>query len=452
MKRILCLIAVATLAGTAGAEWYTAYVNPYDSLDGITTSGVAGEPYLNDGGAWADVPYGGTGYAVIHTMMDPINEINIDPPIDFRYGELTIELQWYSEWWIPDEIVGFWLRVYSRAPDPNHPGDWLFSGSQNYFYEVEMSGPGGGPGWQTWTRSVDDWDETDGWGPFIDDQVYKFRIDSVLWDADLTPYSFGISHFELVVPECPNDLDGDDDIDLSDLAMLLAEYGCSPGETVLYDTAGFEGYDAGDLHEQDGWWGDPNTFEGVAQVIDDPTGGGMGKVVILDADDNTTDDYVFIEHAVDPPITEGITVFEWDQYRTDAGDNIYHGNCGGWFAAEWDSASPPGQLPPSGWAGGPAPSFNEWHHVRYELNLDTGFALISLDGGEPAEGTFDNSGPTTCINWGIANTAIAGDGPLYLDNIVVSRMGVCPIDYNDDGYTDLTDLATLLADYGCGSE
>jgi hypothetical protein len=455
MKRILGLIAVLTLAGVANADPYTAYLNTYDSLDGITVSGpveVPPSPYLYDGGAWADVPYGGTGYATIHTMMDPINEINIDPPIDFTYGEFTIELQWYSDWWIPGESITFWLRVYSRAWDED-AGEWVLSGTQNYAYDVEMSGPGGGPGWQTWTRPVGDWNETDYWGPFIDDQVYKFRIDSVLWDPDLTPYSFGISHFELVVPECPHDLDGDDDVDLNDLAMLLSEYGCTPAEASVYDTGGFEAYQLGDLHNQDGWWADPNgvPFDGVAQVIDDPTGGGMGKVVILDAKDSTPDDYVFAERQLDSPITDGVTVFEWDQYRTDTGDNIYHGNCGGWFAAEWDSASPPGQLPPSGWAGGPAPSTNQWHHVRYELNLETGVARIMLDGGAPFEGTFDNTGPTACINWGISNTTVAGNGPLYLDNIAIKRMSICHIDYNADGYTNLTDLATLLAEYGCGA-
>jgi len=442
MRRLCCFALILAAGSLASGEWYTAYVNDFSTLAGVSVRTPVTNLRLEDGGAVADMP--ATGYAMMDVNMDPVNGINIDPPIDFTYGEFTVSLEWYSEWYIPGEITGFWLRVYSRRWDGSQ---WVFSGGQNYFYEVQQAGSG--PAWQTFTRSVDDWNETNWIGPFDPTQVYKFRIDSVVWDEDLVPYSYGIDHFELVVPECPNDLDGDDDIDLGDLAMLLSEYGCTPEEQTVYDTFGFESYTLGDLNDQDGWAADPNGAFGGPTVIEDPTGSSMGKVVVFDPP-NGSGVYAWAERYLDTPIADGVVVFEWDQYRTDAGDNIYHWNCDGWFAAEWDSASPPGQLPPSGWAGGPAPSFNEWHHVRYELNLETGVAKVSLDGGAPVEGTFDVGNPTSCIGWGMSDTAIPGDGPLYLDNIVVKQQQICHIDYDEDNDTDLADLATLLADYGCG--
>jgi hypothetical protein len=448
MKRILGLIAVLTLAGVANADWYTAYLNTYDSLDGITVSGPVdpNSPYLYDGGVWAHVPYGGTGYASIYTMMDPINGININPPIDFTYGEFTIELQWYSDWWIPGEWTGFWLRVYSREWDEG-AGEWIPAGTQNYFYEVEMSGPGGGPGWQSWTRPVDDYDETDHWGTFYDDQVYGFRIDSVLWDPDLTPYSFGISHFEFVVPPCPHDLDGDDDVDLQDLALLLGQYGCQPVVSTLYDTGSFEAYNLGDLVGQDNW--QTLGFAGIAQVVNDPTGGGMGQVVILDAADGG--DLINVEHLLDTPITEGVVIYEWDQYRPDFGDNVWlcdDFNYDGWWAVQWDSASPPGQTSPAYWATGAPLTLSAWDHVRYEVNLGTRVARVQTNGGDIYEGPFTTD-DMKGIEFEIQDTDIAGDGPIYLDNVVIKYQSVCPIDYNGDGYTNITDLALLLAEYGC---
>jgi hypothetical protein len=49
----------------------------------------------------------------------------------------------------------------------------------------------------------------------------------------------------------------------------------------------------------------------------------------------------------------------------------------------------------------------------------------------------------------IEDRAVAGNDPIYLDNVFMKQMSICPVDYNDDGYTDLTDLAVLLLAYGC---
>jgi len=457
MKRILGFMAILALVGVANADWYTAYVNTYDSLDGITTSGPAGDPYLKDGGVWADVPYGGTGYATIHTMMDPVNEINIDPPIDFRYGEFTIELQWWSEWWIPGVTTGFWLRVYSRDWDDD-AGEWVLSGTQNYFYPVEMSGPGGGPGWQSWTRPVDDWDETDFWGPFIADQVYKFRIDSVVWDAAYTPYSFGISHFELVVPECPEDLDGDDDVDLSDLAVLLSNYGCTPTPpTPYYSTDGFEAYELGDLPGQDGWEDDtdPNTY-GMVQVIEDPTGAGMGKVIVIDPPGTTEGTWQGALRVIDPPPTERYVVIEWDQYRTNLGDNVWIADSlffDGWWVIQWDQN---GQASYLFFSFGVPLTAGQWQHVTYIVDTTEGTSTVDVDGDSYCGPDLMADTEINGILFEVEPTVAQGeDGPMYIDNLVVGQGSFvfgCTRDdgdYDGDGDVDLTDLATLLSVYGC---
>jgi len=448
MIRILGLMAALALAGVASAEWYTAYVNTFDSLDGVTSPEPGCEPYLYDGGAWVDC-------AIMYVMMDPVNGINIDPPIDFTYGDLTVTLQWYSEDWIPGEFVSFWLRLYSRGWDESG-GEWVLSGIQNYFYVVEVSGPGGGPGWQTWTRPVGDYDETDFWGPFIDDQVYKFRIDA--GPPPVAPYSFGISHFELVVPECPEDLDGDDDVDLSDLAVLLSNYGCTPTPpTPYYSTDGFEAYELGDLPGQDGWEDDtdPNTY-GMVQVIDDPTGAGMGKVILLDPPGIANGTWQGAVRVIDPPPTERYVVIEWDQYRTGLGDNVWVADSlffDGWWVIQWDGN---GQASCLFFSFGVPLTAGQWQHVMYILDTVEHTATVDIDGERY---TGPSEMPDTEINgivFEVEPTEYGGeDGPMYIDNLVVGQ-GAFVLgctredgDYDGDGDVDLADLATLLSVYGC---
>lgn len=62
----------------------------------------------------------------------------------------------------------------------------------------------------------------------------------------------------IAVPPCPGDLDGDDDVDLSDLAILLANYGTSIG--AIYEQGDLDGdsdVDLGDLAELLGAYGHP---------------------------------------------------------------------------------------------------------------------------------------------------------------------------------------------------
>ena len=195
MKRFLCLLLVTSMVGAASAEWYTAYFNDFDSTDGISIregdpNNPCTGPYLNDGGVWGDAPWDYSGYGVMDINLDPVNGINIDPPLDFTYGEITVSLQWTSDFYIPDATVGFWLRVYSRKWDEGS-SSWTFSGGRNFFFDVVQGPPGGPPGWQTFTVGVDDWNEDNWLGTFDPTQVYKLRLDAIVWDMSLLAVVLG---------------------------------------------------------------------------------------------------------------------------------------------------------------------------------------------------------------------------------------------------------------------
>ena len=449
MRTLVCLCVVVAAVGTAGATPITIWLNDFDTLDGVTVRDPVTGPYLYDGGAWGDVPYGVEGYMIMDVDMC---DLQADEAYDMSIGDLTITLQMEGDWLIPDLWTGFWVRFYSRVWNDD-TSQWDFSGSQNYFYEVVHTSEtfGFGPGWQTFTRDVDSWDETNGWGPFYKEQVYKFRIDCVTWGFDLTPYRFGISYLDIIAPECPDDLDGDDDVDLADLAALLSEYGCVPTTTVLYNSGGFEALNNGDIDGQDSWQNVGNDSTGT--VMDDPTGGGMGKVVHMDATDSTGG-LVAIERLIDTPVTTDTVIYEWDQYRDDLGDNVWICDDAwydGWWAVQWDITDPH-TTSAAGWPG-PGAEIHAavWEHVRYELNLDDGKARVQVDAGPWSEYANFETDDMKGVEFEINDTEIEGNGAIYFDNVTMAVFATCPVDYDEDGDTDLADLAQLLSSYGCGA-
>jgi hypothetical protein len=377
------------------------------------------------------------------------------------YGDITIELEMEGEWLIPDEITTFWVRFYSRAWNGT---EWAFSGGQNYAFEVEQTSElyGFGPGWQTFTRSVDDWNETNWQGTFYPEEVYKFRVDCVTWDAGLTPYRFGISYMDIVAPECPDDLDGDDDVDLADLATLLGVYGCDAKTlTPIFDSGGFESYAYGDLPGQSGFEDqsydehpEDELIVPMPQVIDDPTGGGMGKVVEMDPPHDPADysGWTGFWLPLGQTIGTGVVAIEWDQYRPDTGDNVwmsYDLDWDGWWAIEWDS----GGMSAYEWQELRWPTIDVWQHIRYTFDLDNQMARLEID-GDPREAAIPDDAGLEGLYMDITDTFVEGDGPLYLDNLKIGTLPAweCAVDYDEDGDTDLADLAELLGSYGCGTE
>ena len=58
-----------------------------------------------------------------------------------------------------------------------------------------------------------------------------------------------IANFVLLPPDCPEDLDGNGSIDLSDLQILLAAYGSTPGHPAWSPDADFNGDGTVDLSD-----------------------------------------------------------------------------------------------------------------------------------------------------------------------------------------------------------
>ena len=467
MNRLVCLIAVLAFVSVASASPVMLYSNDFDTTDGVTVrendpNNPTTGPYLEDGGVWAHVPLDSTGYQIMDVTLIDLQAAEV---IDASYGTMTITLQVEGDWMIEGEVQGMWLRVYSRKWDDG-AGEYAFSGGRNFFVEVEQSSDvlGFGPGWQTFTIDMEDWNENDWIGPFDITQVYKFRIDSINWSADITPYRFGITYFDISVPECPYDLDGDDDIDLADLQTLLSNYGCQPHDAInVWNVAGFEGYSLGALPGQNGWvedTTDPNDY-GTVDVIDDPTGAGMGKVIDLTADDPIVSGWLGAGYE-GLSVTADIVVIEFDQYRTGLEDNFYIADAiafDGWWAMEWDSSQ---TVSSYYFDFGAALVANQWQHVMWVLDTVNDTATVIVDGGVPYSG--ETAMPDDVVNgivFEFTPTEAGGVGEsLYIDNV---EIGTAPTleylmgctfdqgDYDEDTDIDLADLQALLANYGCGA-
>ena len=462
MKTALNVFLIATFVATAWATPYTAYVNEFTSTSGISIVEPCTGPRLAEGGAWGDAPDGFTGYGTMNVLLDPANGINTTEPVDFTYGEFTVRLQWTSDYYLPDATVTIWVRLTSRRWDAGQNA-WVASGSQNYGFLVIQGPPGGPPGWQEWTVDVNDWTETS--PEFDPEQVYHITVQAVEWDPFLTPWSWGIEHFELVVPECPNDLTGDDDVDLSDLAELLSWYGCDAATiNPIFDSAGFESFNYGDLPGQQGFQdmttdndpADPYVV-GPPQIVDDPSGSGMGKVIIMDPPHHPNPDlstgWSGFYKALDAPVTGGYFSISWDQYRPDGGDNVWISDdplWDGWWSIEWDSHGS-GDISTYEWQQFIPLTFNTWQHIQYKYNLETDLVVLIVD-GEVRELSYADPDGIEGLYMDITDTFVAGDGPIYIDNLMMGTIDdwLCIGDYDEDNDTDLSDLAELLGSYGCG--
>jgi len=259
-----------------------------------------------------------------------------------------------------------------------------------------------------------------------------------------------IYKFKVGIP-CVGDLDGDGDTDHSDLGVLLADWGCPGPPVVLYDSGGFEGYSLADLPGQDGWISatnpeDPQYTYEEPEVVNDPTGHGMGHVVWFDAPDGSEVGWVGADRDA-PGSTGGIVTVEWDQYRDDTGDNFWVADdisYSGWWAIQWDMMD---SASASGWDGWVALTTGQWQHIIYTLDTFTGQATVNVDGDENSAGFGDTM--IDGIEFELAGTAVMGDGPAYIDNLVVSEVPGCSGDLDGDGDTDHSDLGILLADWGC---
>lgn len=200
----------------------------------------------------------------------------------------------------------------------------------------------------------------------------------------------------------------------------------SPAEAVeptdvAYNASGFESFNLGDLTGQGGW--DTYGAYGAVQVVDDPTGGGHGKVL-----------------KIDPPGTAGnvmgtdlvlngldkMIVLEWDQWRADTSDNFWVADSrayDGWYGLGWDTT---GQLSAQGFNNGATVIPGQWQHVKYVFNLSSGEITLTVDSETVTGATGDTV--FNGIDFEIEPTE-AGDpsegGPMYIDNVVL-KTGPAP--------------------------
>jgi len=189
----------------------------------------------------------------------------------------------------------------------------------------------------------------------------------------------------------------------------------------LYNSGGFEGYSLGDLPGQDGWVDDTTSPDyGKVQVVNDPTGSGMGQMIALDPP-GTAGGWLGAYRPVSPSTLPIVTI-EWDQYRTGITDNLWVADAiafDGWWAMQWDQNF---QASSYYFEFGVPVSANVWQHVKYTIDTALGTATVDIAG----VGSFTSSQPDTVIN-GIdlelePSESGGADGPMYIDNLSMSQL------------------------------
>lgn len=260
----------------------------------------------------------------------------------------------------------------------------------------------------------------------------------------------------LYPPPCAGDLDDDGAVSLSDLAMLLSNFGQTTTPSPVYST-GFDGYTNGDLPGQDGWVDDTNnTAFGLVQVVDDPTATGHGKVMSIDPVGIDDASWLGAYRQFDALPTSRYVIYEWDQYRNGLSDNVWVADSilyDGWYAIEWDGGGAAGAIFPYAFSGGSmALTDLTWQHIRYVFDQTTNVAQVFV-GADSRSSAYTVSDPDfDGIDFEVTPTAAGGeDGPIYIDNFTAGQAVALTLsgDYDNDGDVDLADLAYLLSNFGC---
>jgi hypothetical protein len=128
---------------------------------------------------------------------------------------------------------GVYLDIYLYGED--HSSRWISYPYDGYGFSEEL-----GDGWYRHhfaNHHVMEYDPE--WNP-----PPEFPYMTMHW-ADFYPDGDGIDNFTIIPGECLGDLDGDRDIDLADLAQLLAHYGTTSG--AVYEDGDLDGDEDVDL-------------------------------------------------------------------------------------------------------------------------------------------------------------------------------------------------------------
>ncbi|MCB9854524.1 MAG: PQQ-binding-like beta-propeller repeat protein [Phycisphaerales bacterium] len=166
----------------------------------------------------------------------------------------------------------------------------------------------------------------------------------------------------------------------------------------------FEAYTNGVIPGQGGWLNDsaPPSGDTPPVVADDPTGGGNGKILLIDANGNNSG-WQGATIPLPTPATGDYRVIRWRQYREDLKDNLWIDSSPGasfsdsWLI-EWDSS---GTLSHKGFNDSDAVALiaDQWQTVS--IIYGGGTVVIDVDGvqsGAPDIDLDGNSLPYTITN------------------------------------------------------
>lgn len=210
---------------------------------------------------------------------------------------------------------------------------------------------------------------------------------------------------------------------------------------ILFDSKGFEPplYVPGTLPGQDGWVNDTDPVAWTPpQIIPDPTGSGMGQLVLFDPPGSGSPwGWVGAYRANDSgPSQRTLVLIEWDQFREDIinntvpeGDNFWYADrldWTSWWAVQWDQhlmathqefivgATVEGQI---------------WEHVRYYFNFQAREVVVDVEGKRFRESMNVPSGfpvytQIEGIDFEVEPTppGLPEDPPVYVDNVKISEI------------------------------
>lgn len=187
----------------------------------------------------------------------------------------------------------------------------------------------------------------------------------------------------------------------------------------IYDSGGFEGFTLGDLPGQGGWFDDTVGGYSPAQVMLDPTGAGMGNVVMLDPP-GTAGGWQGI--AINLGLLTGNAVIvQWDQYRTDLNDNVWMADTvafDNWWAIQWDTS-----LGIHAETFGPSVGLQAgiWQHITYTFDFAAGLVTVDVDGASVSGSLAAGAIHGWVFEYEPGDFAGEG-GPFYIDNFVVTQV------------------------------
>jgi hypothetical protein len=183
----------------------------------------------------------------------------------------------------------------------------------------------------------------------------------------------------------------------------------------------FESFVLGPVNGQYGWVNDNVGDSAVAPVIvNDPTGGGHGKVLRIDPPTDELD-YAWSGafRACGNLVAEGATKFElsWDQWRTGFADTLWiveNPDLTGWQAQEWHGAIYPisTDVLPSA-----ALTAHQWQNIRLAFDVQAGTLQGFLNNVSFGVATGKSFTKFRGMDFQVMVEYGGVDGPNYIDNV-----------------------------------